>query len=875
MHPWLQDLCDGEVGPTSSSKGAGSEASRLGTHLRRFVARNTFDYFIHKDLGSFLRQELDVYIKNEIVLLDDLVGLSQARGEQYLSKARVVRAIAHKIIDLLAQLEDFQKKLWLKKKFVVECRYCIPLRDIPSDFYPEILANEGQRAEWTQLLSPPAGVRVDASSFDADFLVEHPSLVIDTAHFNEGFVGRLLGTFSDINAATDGLLIHSENFQALSLLQGRYRDNIQCVYIDPPYNTGQDGFAYKDSYKSSSWATMMNDRLALSRQLLGQRGALFSSINEIERTNLELVLKQVFGAENRVEEIIWARDTMSNNSPTYSTNHEYVQVFARSRPVVEADRRMFRESKPGFEEVMALVDSFEGQFPELDAVESQLRELYKSHREEHLSAAVDRGEVKAEAVKSDPWKGLYPYRHAEYRDDLGTYVPPELARERKARLWIWRQVEPSMPAGKQSPTTKDPQSENFRYYKPKHPDLGVEVPGPKRGWAFPFKSSPGRPSFESYNQDHRIMFKADATSIPQLKYFLHEVDSIVSSSVLRQYADGEPRLEALFGRKGLIDNPKPPDLIEKFVRQTTQFEDVVLDFFAGSGTSAQAVISANRRDGLRRKFVLVEMGDYFESVLVPRYKKVAYAAEWNAGSPTQVAEGSDLERSPGIVKVLRLESYDDTLASLELNRSAVQTELITSESAQGADGLKEQYILQYQLDVESRGSSSLLNATAFTDPRNYGLRVKSPHGHESRTEAVDLHETFNWLLGLATTRMTPWVSYDVRFDRDTEERLQLADNLVVSDNGHWAFRATHGRTPVGLKALVIWRTLTGDLEQDNLVLNEWFKQEFGPAVGELDLIYVNGDCTLGATGLTWDGAAPEVRSIDGDFHRLMFEGAHG
>ena len=117
----------------SPPSGEKAEYTRLEAHLRRYTARNTFDYFIHKDLGGFLRRELDFYIKNEVMHLDDVENETAPRVEQYLSKIKVIRRIAGKIIDFLAQLEDFQKKLWLKKKFVVETNYCITLDRIPED----------------------------------------------------------------------------------------------------------------------------------------------------------------------------------------------------------------------------------------------------------------------------------------------------------------------------------------------------------------------------------------------------------------------------------------------------------------------------------------------------------------------------------------------------------------------------------------------------------------------------------------------------------------------------------------------------------------------------------------------------------------------
>ncbi|HEX8494408.1 MAG TPA: hypothetical protein VF658_16310 [Pyrinomonadaceae bacterium] len=125
----------------------------LEKHLTDYTSRNTFDYFIHKDLGGFLRRELDFYIKNEVMHLDDIESEVAPRVEQYLCKVKAIRRIAHKIIAFLEQLENFEKKLWLKKKFVVETNYCVTLDRVPEDLYVEIVANDAQREEWVQLFA--------------------------------------------------------------------------------------------------------------------------------------------------------------------------------------------------------------------------------------------------------------------------------------------------------------------------------------------------------------------------------------------------------------------------------------------------------------------------------------------------------------------------------------------------------------------------------------------------------------------------------------------------------------------------------------------------------------------------------------------------
>ena len=123
----------------------------LQKHLRAYVAKNTFDYFIHKDLKKFLSRELDFFIKNEVMHLDDVDTTDEKRVDTWLAKVRAIKRVGKVIIEFLASIEDFQKKLWLKKKFVVQCDYCITLDRVPEKFYGEIFQNEAQLREWQAL----------------------------------------------------------------------------------------------------------------------------------------------------------------------------------------------------------------------------------------------------------------------------------------------------------------------------------------------------------------------------------------------------------------------------------------------------------------------------------------------------------------------------------------------------------------------------------------------------------------------------------------------------------------------------------------------------------------------------------------------------
>ena len=195
----------------------GEPVSHLEHHLRQYVRRNNSDYFVHKDLAGFLNREMDFYLKNEVLNLDNLTVAGEAMAEGWFQQMRLTKAVGGKIIDFLAQIEDFQKLLWEKRKFVTETQYCIALGNINAAFYLDIAVNDGQWDEWRELFG------VDGNDRSEAYLLTHPTLVLDTKHFDGEFVDRLIASFDDLDGMTDGLLVHSENWQALRLLYGKYR----------------------------------------------------------------------------------------------------------------------------------------------------------------------------------------------------------------------------------------------------------------------------------------------------------------------------------------------------------------------------------------------------------------------------------------------------------------------------------------------------------------------------------------------------------------------------------------------------------------------------------------------------------------------------
>jgi len=801
LTPWISELAKPHI--TAANERA--EYSRLEAHLRRYAARNTFDYFIHKDLGAFLRRELDFYIKNEVMHLDDVENESAPRVEQYLSKIKVVRRVAQKIIDFLAQLEDFQRKLWTKKKFVIETHYCITLNHIPEEFYPDILANDAQRAEWVNLfaidkIANDLGSPGFSAPLTRAFLKSQPTLVVDTRNFDPDFTSRLLQEISDIDKQTDGLLIHGDNFHGLNLMERRYDKRIECIYIDPPYNTGDSEIPYKNSYLRSSWLSLMDNRLDLGCKLLAPDSALFIAIDDFEMANISKLIDVGYPSLRR-EMIIVNHHPQGGKATTLAHTHEYMLACVST----DSDRTLVGRGND------------EG---------TELRPFKRSGTAESN------------------------FRYARQNSFYAILVNP------KDRRIVG--LEPP-PVGKDYPT--DPTKEGHKRIYP----LGAN--GEERVW---------RRSYESCKklvENGKLQCSENFTIYQSIEphertsaLFSNWVDSRYNAGTF-----GANLLRDIIGSQNVFSYPKSVHTVgDAIFAMALEDNAVVLDYFGGSGTTGHAVINLNRNDGAQRKFILVETAYYFDLVLLPRIKKITYAPEWKGGAPKRFASNEEVERSPRIVKIIRIESYEDALNNLKPRRSATQDTLLSLAEAQGNDGLKEQYMLRYMLDVETRGSQSLLNIQAFNDPTAYKLLVKRPGSDESRELNVDLLETFNWLVGLTVQGIASPQSFTAEFERDAEGRLILKGRLRQDANGPWWFRTVTGTTPDGRRTLIIWRKLTGNPERDNLVLDTWFTRAgYSAKDSEFGLIYVNGDNNLEnlkAVDDTW-----KVRLIEEDFHRLMFD----
>lgn len=759
-------------------KGKDGTQKLLAKYLNQYTAKNSMDYFIHKDLGGFLKRELDYYLKNELFRLDELGSEKQPNTKNYerqLQKALTLREVAHKLIAFLAQTEEFQKKLWLKKKFVVDTQWLVTLDKVPAELYPQIEANDAQWAEWEKL-----GF-VAAKAKRKELLKPDSKLVLDTQFFDADFTAQLLEYVSNITGnlddATDGVLVYSENFQALNLMQERYREQVKCIYIDPPYNTGNDDFPYKDSYQHSSWMSMMLDRAQMAKNLQAPDGLFSVQIGDEEIANVRLLLDNCF-AERKNSSVV--RRGIKNVQAQFkdidrlSLGHDVIHTYAKRHGLrLPHLRQALADEKPG--------------------------------KWDTFWRGTDRHTMRYELFGKTPETGQWRWEENRAKRAMQAYLH-YLQHESAAKsLDEWY-------------------AENYQ--------CGVDL------------------DFVRMNEEGTVQYY-----VPPQNFRL------VSDNWLDIPASGNVTEFA---------HEKSQALLQRVISWSTKPGDYVLDYFGGSGSTAHAAFSMPLYGEGKRKYILVEMGDYFDTVLKPRITKVIYPTEQHDGSPASLKTGLTQ-----LVKVIRLESYEDTLNNLHVKEASAQSKVVAMNPA-----LRQDYFLHYLLELETQGSSSLLNVAQFADPTAYTLRVKQPGSDAQAHRTVDLVETFNWLLGLRVSKLfAPQVftakfvkERDAELGKDAEPRKTLKAPLspASSEANGWWFRTVQGVDADGRAVWVVWRKLTSDPAQDNLVLEAYLREQMGFDVRKLDsqpcaVLYVNGSHALP------NMLHCEVRQLEEAFHRLMWD----
>lgn len=738
----------------------------LEKELTIYTSKNSFDYFIHKDLGGFLRRELDFYIKNEVLFIDDIGTENEKYLMDYVNQVKIIKNIANKIIKFLEQIENFQKKLWLKKKFVVESNYCITLDRIPKKFYSEIASNEKQIKEWVELFD------IDDSNVDEEFLENNPYLLLDTKFFDEDFKEKVMAKFDNLDEETNGLLIHSDNYQALNLLKEKYKSDIRCCYIDPPYNTDATPIIYKNNYKDSSWLSLMRDRLNLSKQyLIPYEGGLSVAIDDTEVDNLTILIKQGFHGYDVSRAIVNHYPGSGTGRSNISRTHEYnIYAIPKGKDILRGNEkeegvreRNFRRSGTGDNN-------------------------YRIGRPNSFFAVlVDPNTLEIKGLENPP--------------KLGEIYPKESTKEGYLRLY---------------PIGED---------------------GSERVWSLSYDGALA--AIEEGNLYctrnlviNRLYHDEKARSLLQ---------SVWLNNKFNATTQGTNLLTNIFGTSGLFSYPKSLYTVATAIDAITYDDKYskVLDFFGGSGTTAHAVIHLNRIDKGNRKYILVEMGEYFNIVTKPRIQKVIYSSQWKNGKPV------DRDGISHMFKYMNLEQYEDTLNNIVFDENKGIKNL--------NERLQEEYTLSYMLDMESKDSNALLNINKLTNPFEYKLNIE--RNNETNYRNIDLVETFNYLLGLHVEQISAKESYN--YDGETIEKY---------DGGTYIFKRVEGKLRDNKKVLIVWRNLTDDIKTDNDVLNAYFDKK-DITLDEYDYVYINGDNTIAINNYSND----KVKLIDEEFKTLMFD----
>lgn len=714
----------------------------LEKHLTTYTQKNTADYFIHKDLGGFLRRELDFYIKNEVMNLDDVQDAASFGAiEKNLRMIQCLRAIALDLITFLASIEDFQKKLWLKKKFVVSAHYCVTLDRVPEELYPAIAGNEAQWAQWHDL-----GMRKNAKPGTVDELKADAYLMVDTALFDEAFKAELLKGISEIDSSTDGVLINGDNFQGLNVISERYRERIKAIYIDPPYNTDASAINYKNGYKSSSWSSLLHSRLEASVPLLSPDGILMAAIDDVQFRELSFICEEVFAGNILGTFSVRANPSGRPTQTGYSISHEYLiaagasskATIGRLPPTPEQAARFNQEDAEGPFEWRNL--RREGSNSDRNARRRLYYPIYVTavgFRVPKLSWHEDTEEWEALETPEDGEEIAFP------TNDDGV-----------EKTWRW-------------------EAETVRQSRDQ-----IAVRPDRSGRLYPYIKR--RP-----NEDGVV----SVSTWNDAKYSATE--------------HGTALIKDLFGNS-LFSYPKSIHGVRDAIHISgcNKPGTVVLDYFGGSGTTAHALIELNRVDAGNRKYVIVEQGEYFESVLKPRVQKVVFAATWDEGHPTNPDSGTS-----HAFKTLKIESYEDTLNNLALVRDEGQKGLL--------DGLNEEarddYLMRYMLDVETRGS--LLSVEDFRKPFDYELNIAVDSAGAYARRKVDLVETFNYLIGLTVKTVD----------------MQLKQG----------FTAVEGALPTGERTLVLWRDCDKIGYEKLTKLCD--KLAINPSDSEYEVVYINGD----------------------------------
>ncbi|GAA8165897.1 hypothetical protein HpBT131_00030 [Helicobacter pylori] len=501
----------------------------------KFKKQGSMDYFIHKNALGFLKEQLDLYLFE--YLFKEMTEFDDKR----LNGINTIKEVALQVIVLVSEFENELCKIWNKPRFVLNSHFIVSLDQLKAKNYDlsKITSHPNypkQVKEWQ-----------DLNLKTTDNLLENEFLPLDTLYFKD-LEEEIKSLFSEDEI--NGTLIKSENYQALNSLKNRYKETIDCIYIDPPFNTGSD-FAYIDKFQDSTWLSLMHNRLELAYDFLSPQGSFYLHLDNNANYLGRMLLNDIFGKENFRNEIIWRRKQATSYGDKYfGVVSDTIFLYSKT------DKNIFH--------------------------------TIKSLNDENTQKY-----IKERFVFSD----------------------------KDGRKYM------------KSPLVNSLNRPNLKY-------VFQGINPPPNGWLY------SQTRMQELFDNNELLIPNDPNARIYRKIFLDKYEGQEISNLWLDISIVNP----MAIEQEDFQTQKPEKLLERIIQASSDENSIVLDFFAGSGTTCAVAHK------LKRKYISIEMGEHFERVILPRLKKViggfksGVAKEFNGG---------------GVVKVYALESYEEILRKIK------------------------------------------------------------------------------------------------------------------------------------------------------------------------------------------------------------------
>jgi len=636
--------------------------------FRIFEKQNEVDYFINKDAKTFLKEQFDIWLYQYV-----FSGESEW-SEERIKQLQILKDISFKIINFISQFEDELVKIWNKPKFVLNSNYVITLDRIYSaviarsettkqslTLVEKILNHkniEEQIKEWKDL-------GIVADNFNKSEILEnnlmggqlekYKHLPIDTKYFKDLEL-EILGLFDDLDNTLDGWLIKSENYQALNTILPKFKEKVQTIYIDPPFNKKSDAdYFYSVKYKDASWVTLLENRLQLAKDVLDPKGSIFVRCDYNGNMYVRLLMNEVFDEENFRNEIIVNKSVrMKTEGRTFPSWHDSIFLYSKT-----ADDVYFHHitEERGREEWRSI--DMEGE--KWDVIPANLVKLFSPENVQYNE-------------KGDPISRARIILGKEVLPRKGRRFPPQQIvneLEKQSRIRFSKTGNPQMLKPQEIFLTDD----------------WTGFYGYSFNWNFPTENS--------------------------------EI------------------------------------LLKRVIESTSNRGDLVMDFFIGSGTTTAVAHK------LKRKWLGVEMGEHFYTVVLPRMKTVLAYDKSGISKEKDVKEKYNKNNAGGFFKYYELEQYEDTLRKVKYEDS---------------DLFNNPYVDSYNQYVFMR-DLKMLEALEI-DYKNNQVKVDLSKLYKN----IDISETLSNLYGKWIKRITP--NY-VEFEDGEKINIKGLDYKIIKHLIWW------------------------------------------------------------------------------------------